>query len=87
MSYKTLDNVTWKNVSSGIVLLNLESGEYYTLNDTGSLIWADLMENKSPAEIVSHMEAEFDADAESIKQDYDDFMSYLLNEKLLQLSE
>jgi hypothetical protein len=87
MSYKTLDNVTWKNVSSGVVLLNLESGEYYTLNDTGSLIWTGLMENKTPAEIVSHMETEFDADAESIKQDYDEFMSYLLDEKLLQQGE
>jgi outer membrane protein assembly factor BamB len=83
MSYTPPDSVTWKTVSSGTVLLNLESGEYYTLNDTGSLIWSDLIEKKPLPEIVEHLSTEFDCAIETAQADVDEYLNYLLGEKLL----
>lgn len=83
MPYTPSENVTWKTVSTGTVLLNLESGEYYTLNNTGSLIWSDLLEKKLPSEIVEHLSTEFDCEIETAQADVDEYLNYLLGEKLL----
>jgi hypothetical protein len=83
MAYSVPDNVTWKNVSSGVVLLNLESGEYYTLNESGSLIWTDLVESKPESDIIEHMAAEFDCDVGLAKTDFEEYLEYLIGEKLL----
>ena len=83
MAYTIPGNITWKNVSSGTVLLNLDSGEYYTLNDTGSLIWAGIMESKESTNIVANIVAEFECDESTAESDYNEYIQYLLNEKLL----
>ena len=39
MSYVISKSHTWKPLKESVVILNLEEGSYYTLNDTASLIW------------------------------------------------
>ena len=47
-----------------VVILELESGVYYGLNETGSLIWSLLQSGKSLVEIQELILAEYDIEPE-----------------------
>ena len=66
-----------------VVLLNPQSGEYYTLNAVGSRVW-QLCDGKSTAtEIVAIIVQEFEAPAEVIESDVFDLLKDLFDEALL----
>ena len=48
-----------------IVILELESGVYYGLNETGSRIWSLIQQSKTVAEIRNTLLAEYEIDSES----------------------
>lgn len=47
------------------VILELQSGVYYGLNETGSLIWGLLQSNKTLVEIQESILAEYDIEPEA----------------------
>ena len=51
-----------------VVILELESGVYYGLNETGSLIWSLLQSDKSLVEIQELILAEYDIEPEQCTQ-------------------
>jgi len=51
------------------VILHLESGVYYGLNEVGAAIWALLREPKAVGEIEQAILTEFDVDAERCQKD------------------
>jgi hypothetical protein len=51
------------------VILHLESGVYYGLNEVGAAIWALLREPKGVVEIQESIQAEFAVDAERCQKD------------------
>lgn len=60
------DKVTWKDLGESVIVLNLVSSEYYTLNETASVIWRGLTQAKSVLEIRSMLEDAFEADTKEI---------------------
>lgn len=48
-----------------IVILELESGVYYGLNETGSKIWSSIQQSMTVAEIRDALLAEYEIDSES----------------------
>jgi len=84
MKYQTPEDVTWKNLKSGIVLLNLSSGEYYTLNDTAADIWRHAVEGEGREAIVRFLSETYkDVPAEDLTLHVEESMEYFLSEKLL----
>lgn len=54
-------------VDGGAVLLHMETKRYYSLNETGALIWRLLQRRLEPAEIIAQLVATYQvglADAE-----------------------
>ena len=83
MQANAAEHITWKNLSSGYVLLNLDSGEYYALNETASAIWKGFIEQQSNGDIANTLCKDFDCDLEQSNQDILDFFDYLAEEKLI----
>ena len=83
MAIEVAENITWKNLSTGVVLLNLDSGEYFTLNETASAIWKGLIENQNDQQIVESLVAEFDCDEVQAKEDLNEYLAFLTSEKLI----
>ena len=84
MRYQTPEDVTWKNLKTGVVLLNLTSGEYYTLNDTAADIWRHAIEGESREAIVACLLDTYkDVSTEDLARHVDESMEYFLGEKLL----
>lgn len=66
------------------VLLDIESGEYFSLNCVGSRIWELCDGTRSTAEIVSVICAEFDVAEAVATADAHEILGELQNEKLVQ---
>ena len=65
------------------VLLHLDTKKYYSLNNTGFLIWQMLSKGHTPADVVKHLQAEFDVTPEKSRESVISLMSELIAEKLL----
>ena len=59
------------------VLLQLETGAYFGLNEVGTLIWKFLKAGQSRAEILEKLETEFDVPAIEAAKDFEDFIAEL----------
>lgn len=49
------EKIVWRNIDGEAVILNMDTGAYYSLNKTGSLIWALLCEGKALEDIITHL--------------------------------
>lgn len=76
MNVKLNEGLLIQKVVDEIVILEPESGDYYTLNETGAIMLENLQQGKTVAEISAVMSAEFNVDTQAIEQD----LSELLNE-------
>lgn len=65
------------------VLLALDSGQYYTLNDVGSTVWSLCDGSATLASVVDAVCAEFDAPPEVVERDVAELVADLVDEGLL----
>lgn len=65
------------------VLLDVERGQYYTLNEVGGRIWSLLVNERSFAEIVDRVCAEYDVTRERGERDADMLLRELLGKSLV----
>lgn len=66
------------------VLLNLKSGVYYGLNETGSLIWDSLAESKNFQEIIDRLQKNFPLGRPKLETDLRHFFKALAKEGLIE---
>lgn len=82
-TYKTKDEVTWRDVNGELVVLKLTSGEYYSFNSVGRLSWMNISEGKSIAEVIDAIALEYDVTHEQAASDVHSFVDGLLANDLL----
>ncbi len=80
-------HVSFKSVMDEVVILNHVTGNYYTLNPTGTCIWNYCSEAKSYQEILSFLSQEYQTKAASIKTEISFYLEELLKEGLLEILE
>jgi hypothetical protein len=68
------------------VLLRLEDGEYYSLNELGSRVWELCDGTRRVADTVAILAQEYDAPAEAIQSDVLELLTELADEKLVEQS-
>jgi hypothetical protein len=69
------------------VLLNLERGEYYSLDPIGATIWAQLKDGAPPAAVVEQLVDEYEVDATQADADVKRIAAELLAAGLLARAE
>ena len=84
MAFKIPDNITWKVLKSGTVLLNITSGNYYTLNETASHIWDNIVTQKDRHEIILSLCELYDCSRDQAETDVEDTFSFFTREGLLE---
>ncbi|MCX6714780.1 MAG: PqqD family protein [Candidatus Uhrbacteria bacterium] len=65
------------------IIINLENGNYYSMNTSGSVAWELLAKNHSLEQIVNAFLARYEANVDEIKQSLSDLTLFLLNEDLI----
>ena len=66
-----------------VVLLNLDDGKYFALDEVGGRIWGLCDGSRTVSEIARLLGDEYEAPAETIEQDLTELLSDLAHEKLV----
>ena len=77
------ERVAAQNAQGEQVLLALDTGLYYTLNDVGSTVWSLCNGSATLASVVDAVCAEFDAPPQVVERDVIELVTDLVGEGLL----
>jgi hypothetical protein len=81
--FRPAPRVVAREVDAETVLLDLASGRYFDLDDTGSWVWRRLAAGARLGEVVDELAAEYDAPRERLAADVVAFVAELERERLV----
>jgi hypothetical protein len=87
MKIQVTGNLMSKKLEGEWVLLDLESGVYYGLNETGSVIWDGIKGRKDTETILDDLESQFGSNRARLKKDLDQFLGDLKKENLIDVGD
>lgn len=82
-TYEATTNAVHRQVGSDVVLLDLDSGTYFTLSGTGADIWRHLMAGLTVAEVCRAITFTYDIDEATAKFDLRQLIEQLVDHNLL----
>lgn len=68
-----------------VVLLSIENGEYYNMNEVGSRIWALLEKPMTASALIEALLAEFEVERATCEREALAFLAQLQKDKLLKV--
>lgn len=80
-------SVLARPVGDQIVLLDLDSGRYFSLNAVGAFIWQHLERGEGPAAIADRLTAEYEVSAEQAAADLQELLADLVAHGLVTASD
>lgn len=86
VTYKVSSEQLHSEVGSEGVILDLKSGVYYGLNETGNQIWQWLQQPKSEAEILALVLQEYDVTPEQGASDVKDLLAQLSQAGIIEIA-
>lgn len=79
------ERVVWRTLKDELVLLHLETGAYYTLNETGALIWQGLVDGRPYPDIIAAITAAYEVDERAAQQDFERLVNELASQGMVEL--
>jgi hypothetical protein len=76
--YKRKAGTISSKVQEEIVMVNVNLGNYYSLNEVASRIWELLETEKSIDEICTFLQEEYEIDLENCREDVSQFIEHLV---------
>jgi len=77
------ESVVWADMDNEAVLLNVQSGTYFGLNEVGTAIWRGLLQDWDEAEIVLRLQEDFEVEPEPLRRDVSEFFRVLAEKGLI----
>jgi len=72
-------------VERSVVMMSLDLGKYFGLNEVGSRIWELLEQPRSMADLCAVLQQEFDVDPNACHEEVSEFLVTLAKEGLIQI--
>lgn len=82
--FKIPDNVLFQEVDGEAVLLSLDEGCYYGLDELGTRIWKLIHQDLDRDQVVAAIVAEYEVEPEQARGDLDAFLSDLRESSLIE---
>lgn len=79
------DSVLFQQINNECVLLDMESEQYFGLDDVGARMWQVLSENSDTEKALTLLLAEYDTDEKTMRKDLIKLITELGNEKLISI--
>lgn len=79
--------VLFRDLGGEAVILNLQSGKYYGLDEVGTRMWSLLLEHGQVKQAYTALLAEYDVSEERLREDLLHFVDELVSHGLLQIDE
>ena len=80
-------NLMMADLEGEAVLLDMESGRYFGLNEVGTSVWVLIKEAKPVSEIIAALKSEYDIDAAQLERDILAFLEAMKSRQLVQIVE
>ena len=87
LSLSVPENVLSQGVEDEMVLLDLESGQYFGLNEVGARIWSLFQEGLTGSAVLGALLQEYDVSEEQLSSDIQKFLDHLLSLRLVAVHE
>ena len=81
------ENIVSRELEGEAVMLNLESGAYFGLDEVGTRIWQLIQEHGSLRKVLEVMQSEFDAAPETLENDLLRLVEELRGKGLVSVSQ
>ena len=81
--YTVKPDVVARTVADEMILLDLETGTYFTLNPVGAAIWKHIENGDDRAAAIAAVVEQFEVDLETAAADFDEYVEALTAEGLL----
>jgi len=80
------ETVFAQEVDGEMVLLDMESENYFGLDEVGTAIWQAMQEYESLQEVFNTLLEQYDVDAEVLEHDLSDFVGKLVESGLVKVT-
>lgn len=80
------DKASYRIIDGEAVILNLDNGYYYSLNEAGTGIWESINSKKSLSEILNFLKKKYRLPEKQLKADLMELVKDLKKEELINLS-
>lgn len=70
-------------IDGEVIILNFESGTYYSLNESGMFVWQSIQQGESQQDILTRLQTFYAADDDIISKDLASLLDLLQNEQLI----
>jgi hypothetical protein len=87
ISYQVSSEQLHSEIGSEAVILDLKSGVYYGLNDTGNQIWQWLQQPKTESEIIDLVLTEYDVTPEQADRDVRALLQEMIGAGIIKIAE
>lgn len=77
------DGVEWRHVDDEILALDTASSTFFNTNRAGALLWSELSEGRTRADLVERLVMKYDIEATTARRDLDAFLDSLARHGLL----
>lgn len=81
------DTVFAQEVDGEMVLLDMESENYFGLDEVGTAIWQAMQEKETLQEVLEALLEQYEVEAEVLERDLSDFVEKLLECGLVEVKE
>jgi Coenzyme PQQ synthesis protein D (PqqD) len=86
-SFRLKPSTVHERFGEETVILNLDSGSYYSAEGTGSVIWSLVSDGVSEAAILQRMRAEYAGNGDEIAGATAKFLDQLVSESLVEVAD
>lgn len=83
-TFDVASHIAWRRVEDEVVVLDLNTSIYYSLNETAARVWELLADRQSAAAASRRVAEEYGEDVRSVERDVAEFLEGLRRENLLQ---
>jgi hypothetical protein len=85
--YRIRTDLAWRDVQDEVVVLETDSGQYFTINNTGRQLWYQLSEAISADALVAHLRSEYDLEQHIAQSDVATFLDQCVGDRLIDVLE
>ena len=78
----TIDSkrIAWDEIDGEILIINVETGYYFSLDGVGSLIWSMLAEGVGESDMVARIMSEYQVEESTAREDLEELVDALVAE-------
>ncbi|MBL0709661.1 MAG: PqqD family protein [Colwellia sp.] len=80
--YQLVDNVLFQRVANETVILEPETGEYYTLNAIGTFIIEQFQQKNSKEKVIDLVLENYQVEKSEVTQDIEDLLTQMIKQGL-----